>query len=110
MYSLSLTHTHVHFILHDSLIVFLLLYLFFLIPQHTKYQLLSLAMRSHVATQTVYASCESTELVGANGKIFPVNESSDTLLHKITVEDNNMKDCKVSHVTCHVMSHIGHVS
>lgn len=83
---------------------------FFLIPQHTKYQLLSLAMRSHVATQTVYASCESTELVGANGKIFPVNESSDTLLHKITVEDNNMKDCKVSHVTCHVMSHIGHVS
>lgn len=63
--------------------------------KHTKYQLWSLAMHSQAAYQTVSSSCSSidsiaTELIGANGERFSVRESSESILHKITVD----KECK----------------
>ena len=67
------------------------------LPQHSKHQLWSLAMHSTRAYQKVSStSCPSkaTELMGANGQMFPVTKSSKNALYDITVEEN-----------CHVSSH-----
>ena len=68
--------------------------------QRTKYQLWSLAMHSHAAHQTVSSCNTVTELIGANGDRFSVRESSESILHKITVD----RECQVSRACdCHVI-------
>ena len=61
-----------------------------------KYQLKSLAAKSHVAFQTLTYNCKNSgtvlRVVGWNGVEFPLTESSSSVMEDIDVEN----DCKVS--------------